>query len=356
MSFKRNRAGTAPVIATMLLVVITLTIVGIVITWGLPLIRDNQDKTTIRTYQRNMNTLEGNLKHCLLQGPGFQLENSFSFVDTEFSMKKDSEIWIVSYSYFPSVNITYTGLDDPDKSFDIDTLGFTGLAGFEMKECKARVEFIDPKPVVEDPIIVLDYMSGYRSPVEMKGFLKVSIIMNETVISEAWKFSMDLLEQTVHTNSKAYDFAISNGALMSSYPTGNEVVTDPLIVENREYGSLSLSMIDMKREGLNRFTSGRYSIGFEVLSTDIISLEDVYNVRIEIKGDWAEAWAGYFNKDYREYNGPHLQYTGFYIPRDRDDIRYLYPKESGFQNDNAYPNNIDLRITRYVVQTRLEKA
>ena len=343
-------------IATMLLVIITITIVAVVIMWGLPLIRDNQDKTTISTYQRNMNTLEGNLKHCLLQGPGYQLENSFSFVDTEFYMEKDSEIWIISYSYFPSINITYTGLDDDDESFDIDTLGYAGYPDFDLEECDAKVEFIDPKPVVEDPIILLDYMSGYKSPVEMKGFLRVSVIFNETVISEAWKFSMDVLEQTVHTNSKAYDFAMSNGALLSSYPTSDAVITDPLMVENREYGSLSLSMVDMKRDGLNRFTSGRYSIGFEVLSTETISLKDVYNVRIEITGDWAEAWMEYFNGDYQEYNGPHLQYTGFYIPRDQDDIRYLYPTQAGSYNDNAHPNNIDLKITRYVVLTRLEKA
>ena len=356
--FRSERKAVAPVVATMLLVVIMLIIVGIVMRWGIPLIQDNQDETIIRTNQRNMKTLEGNLKTCILHGPGYQLESRFSFVDTEFSVRKDSETWVVYYSYFPSINISYLGLNDDNyNSFNIETAGNVGYPDFDLLNCVAQIDFFDSKPDGVNSTFILNYQGRFQSDVEIRGFLKISIIFNRSVIvSEAWMFPLDVIEQKVHTNNRQYDLGISNGAMLSSYPTEKKVITEPVFTENSVFGSLSLSMIDLDVDGTTQFTSGRYRIGFEVQAVETVSLDDVFNVHIIIDGESAGPWYDYFEKYYDDYKGAHSAYKGFYVPWEKDSISYMYPASTAIEEDNIYPNNLDLRISHYTVRTWLEES
>jgi len=364
----RDREAVAPVVATMLLIVIMLMIVAVVISWGLPLIQDNQDETTIRTYKRNMNTLEANLKNCIQRGPGFQLENTYNFQDSEFYMKKDSETWLIYYSCFPSINISYLGLDDYNDFFDIKTEGPVGYPEFELKKCWARIEFIDPKPVLGDPVRDVSYASGfllsgndngsgnYKQSVEIKGSVRISILFNETVISEAWLFSLDMIEQKVTTNSETYLMGLGNGALLESNPTTTKLVTEPVFTENGIFGSLGISMIDYRNEGIDYFSEGRYTIGFEVETQETVNIRDVYNLHIQIDGAWVETWYHYMDSDYQKFEGSPSDYKGYRLNEDGSRVDYVYPANTALGRDGLYPNNIDLQISRYVVRSWFEEG
>jgi len=357
----RRKDGVAPVISTMLLVVIMLSIVALTLYWGLPLIRENQDATAEKTNMRNMDTIEGNLRKSILEGPGFQLENTFSFSSTEFQIIKDTEYWIISYSLFPSINITYSGLDNMDNYFAIGTDGESGYPGFDLddpecqKELEARVEYIHPKPLVEEPVQYLPYQTGFISPIELKGFLRISISFEDTVISEAWMFTLDVIELKVHTSSTSSVFAISNGALLVDYPAEKEVRTGPFIKENHETGSLYIGMVDLRGEGITSFTSGRYTIGFEVDMEHASTIQDVHNARIEVSGKWSEAWYGHFGRGYDEYRGSLADYTGFAVHGNGDSITYHTPVNSASDSNRIHADNIELKIGWSSVSCWVEK-
>ena len=352
----------------MLLIVIMLMIVAVVISWGLPLIQDNQDETTIRTNERNMNTLEGNLKQCINRGPGFQIENTYNFQDTEFYMKKDTETWLIYYSCFPSINITYLGLDDYNDFFDIRTEGPVSYPEFDIIKCWARVELIDPKPLLDDPVRDVSYASGfllsgndnsngnYKQNLDIKGSVRISILFNETVISEAWLFSLDMIEQKVTTNSETFLLGLGNGALLESDPTTTKVVTEPVFTENNIFGSLGISMIDYRNEGLDYFTEGTYTIGFEVETQETVNIKDVYNLHIQIDGAWVDTWYHYMDRDFQKFDGSISEYSGYRLSEEDGRIDYLFPPNTALEKNNLYPNNIDLQLSRYVVRSWFEKG
>ncbi|MDP6156625.1 MAG: hypothetical protein QF682_10925 [Candidatus Thermoplasmatota archaeon] len=367
-SYIRDRDAVAPVIATMLLIVIMLMIVAVVISWGVPLIQENQDETTIRTNRRNMNTLEGNLKQCIQRGPGFQLENSYNFQDSEFYMNKDAETWLIYYSCFPSINITYLGLDDYNDFFDIRTEGPVTYPEFDIKKCWARVDFIDPKPLLGDSVREVPYASGfllskndngtgnYITSSELKGTVRISVLFNETVISEAWLFSLDMIEQKVKTNSETYLMGLGNGALLESSPSTTKVVTEPVFSQNTIFGSLGISMIDYRNEELDYFSEGRYTIGFEVENRETFNIKKVFNLHIQIDGEWVETWYNYLDRDFQKFDGSQSDYTGYRLNDEDSRIDYLYPANTAIGRDDLYPNNIDLQISRYVVRSWFEEG
>ena len=364
----RDQEAVAPVVATMLLIVIMLMIVAVVISWGLPLIQENQDETNIQTNRRNMNTLESNLKQCILRGPGFQLENTYNFQNSEFYMKKDSETWLIYYSCFPSINITYLGLDDYNDFFDIRTEGPVSYPEFDIKKCWARIEFIDPKPLLDDPVRDVPYASGfllsendngignYIHSVEIRGSVRISVLFNETVISEAWMFSLNMIEQKVTTSSETHLMGLGNGALLESDPITTKVVTEPVFTENTIFGSLGISMIDYRNDGLDYFSDGRYTIGFEVESQETVNIRNVYNLHIQIESAWAETWYHYMDRDYQKFKGGLSEYTGYRFSEETGCIDYLFPANTALERDNLYPNNIDLQISRYVVRSWFEEG
>lgn len=363
-----DREAVAPVVATMLLIVIMLMIVAVVISWGVPLIQENQDETTIRTYRRNMNTLEGNLKHCIQKGPGFQLENTYNFQDSEFYMKKDSETWLIYYSCFPTINISYLGLDDHNDFFDIKTEGPVGYPEFDLKKCWARIEFIDPKPLHGDSVRDVPYASGfllsnndnstgnYKRTVEIRGTVRISVLFNETVISEAWMFSLDMIEQKVTTNSETYLMGLGNGGLLESDSTSTRIVTEPVFTENNIFGSLGISMIDYRNEDLDYFSEGIYTIGFEVETQETFNIKNVYNLHLKIDSSWTETWYHYLDRDYQKFDGSLSEYTGYRFSEEDNRIDYLYPANSALGRNNLNPNNIDLQLSRYIVRSWFEEG
>lgn len=347
---RKNREAVAPVISTMMLVVIMLTIVSMSLYWGLPLIRDNQDTTTIRTNTKKMNMMESNLRQCIMEGEGYQLENEYAFAGADLSFCRDSETWIISYSLFPSIEIIYTGLDDMDNFFAIDTEGSVGYPGFDLDDpestvfLRARIQFIDPKPVLEEPIQYLSYGTGFTSRIELKGFVRITLLMSDIPISEAWIFSIDTLEMTIHTNSREYDLALGNGGLLSDHPDQAEVRTKPFIKENPGYGSLYIGMVDIKGEGMSAISEGRHTIGFEVKKEHAYSIPHAYNMRLSVSGKWSEAWNRHFNTDYNEYRGSLANYGGFIPLAEGNGVSYRIPANSVQETNRVDAGDIELKI------------
>lgn len=341
--FTKNQRGVTPVISTMLLVVIMLVIVSVVMAYGLPMIQDRQSQNTMNIYLRNMQTLELDLEKSIYNGIGYQSSNQLRLQHSELTVNNDAEKWVLYYSFYPTINITYTGLADGDSFFDIATSGRVSFPDFRKEECIARIEVIEPSPKVPGEVMNLQYVMGFNYDVELEDIVKISILFHQKTISEVWIFTQGIVESKVSADGNTYKMALANGGLLSTHPQGKYVKSEPFFREDHLEGTLALSLVHIQARLFSQISTGEHEIGFQVMSEKTLSTRSIYNLHIEIVSDWASAWTEYLSQNFEEHKGGLSDFSGFYPTGQVGELRYLSPVSS--KTDSPHPNQMALKLT-----------
>ncbi len=341
-----NKSAVSPVITTMLLVVIMLVIVTTVIAYGIPIIRDRQDKNTMNIHMRTIREINADMEKCIYNGKGYQTSNKIILNDAKLTVNDNTGFWLIHYSLYPTINITYSGLNDGDSFFDITTRGVVSYQDFNIADCLAKMEYLDSADLEDPETHYAFYSTGFTMDMDLNRAARLSIVFNDTVVSEAYLFSLASLENQVNTNKNSYRFALVNGALVSNYPNNDNIISSPFISIDIEKGTLSISVIDFTASNYNSIASGEFDVGFRILSSTYFNSQNIFNLHINISGSWSDAFINHLTNDYEEFRGPEDSFVGFISGGDQE-IKLMNPikPDGGIE----YPNEFDIKISHYLV-------
>ena len=290
LSIRKSEDGVSPIIGTILILGIMVTITGTMLVWGIPQIQQSEAYAIYTSAQNNLLNFDADMDQVLLQGTGSSRTSTVSFSTGTFTLRENLDEIRYYYTTVPWSDPKIIGVK-------------TGSTTFAMT---------DSKEVVSDYSITLTYpngtsWTGTTSSRLVTGFPEIvygvkatyTSTENTTQIGGFFVYGVDSLSYKYSSVSGVYKMRLFNGGLVAKEPGGNFFVTSqPLIrsIENADsYDSFSLYQTDyyMPKSATKSVMAGNYN--FEARNqggTD--NSVTIYSLRMGFTGDSSTALRSYY--------------------------------------------------------------
>ena len=288
LSLGKSEEAVSPVIGTVLILAIMITITGTMLAWGIPSIQESEAYSIYTSSQNNLLNLDADLDHVILQGEGSSRTSTVSFSSGSFVQRSDKDQ--IRYYY------TTVSWSDPK------------IVG--VKNGATMFGMLDNKEVVDDYTVTLTYpmalaelgnstqWTGYTSsdhivtgfPALVSGVQATyNSTANSTQIGGFFIYGVDALSYQYSSVSGTFKMRMFNGGIISKVPGGTFGFTSqPLIrsiSDSDSYDSLTFYQTNHAlTSSMKNVQGGNYIIDTRNQGGKDISL-DVYSIRIGFSGD-----------------------------------------------------------------------
>ncbi len=289
LSLGKSEEAVSPVIGTVLILAIMITITGTMLAWGIPSIQESEAYSIYTSSQNNLLNLDADLDHVILQGEGASRTSTVSFSSGSFVERSDKDQ--IRYYY------TTVSWSDPK------------IVG--VKNGATMFGMLDDKEVVDDYTVTLTYPDadgvisddstqwiGYTSsehivsgfPALVSGVqAEYNSTANSTQIGGFFIYGVDSLSYQYSSVSGVFKMRMFNGGIISKIPGGTFGFTSqPLILsipDSDSYDSLTFYQTDYDlTSSVKNVQGGNYIMDARNQGGNDISL-DVYSIRIGFSGD-----------------------------------------------------------------------
>ena len=288
LSLGKSEEAVSPVIGTVLILAIMITITGTMLAWGIPSIQESEAYSIYTSSQNNLLNLDADLDHVILQGEGSSRTSTVSFSSGSFVQRSDKDqiryyYTTVSWSDPKIVGVkngaTMFGMLDNKEVVDDYTVTLTyPMALAELGNSTQWIGYTSSDHIVTGfPALVSGVQATYNSTA------------NSTQIGGFFIYGVDALSYQYSSVSGMFKMRMFNGGIISKEPGGTFGFTSqPLIrsiSDSDSYDSLTFYQTNHAlTSSMKNVQGGNYIIDTRNQGGKDISL-DVYSIRIGFSGD-----------------------------------------------------------------------
>lgn len=317
---KRKNDAVTPVIGTILILMIVFSAIGAIYSWGLPYIEHMRMQSAQQSVYNQFSVWDESLTDLLYEGIGATRVNNIAIAQGSINIGSEGERLVTFYSLNPSYDFVLSDFDDSDnKKFTITALvdepeAIIKVHIFWLDKDKNGWKFFSVKNEGDFAIIETTY--------PLAGMIRMDFYNDTAVIGIGWLFDTGCLSYRAPSSFGTYGLTAENNGIVAITPTGNYLKKKPMIFNTTEELFMRAILI---RSGI--YCSGGSGPGTYRFITRLNSssiLEDstvVYNLKVQIYGDYADLWLQYFN-DHAFKNFPDVSNTLRY-PNDRLKLSFI---------------------------------
>tara|TARA_B100000959_G_C14958593_1_gene614809 strand:+ start:49 stop:1095 length:1047 start_codon:yes stop_codon:yes gene_type:complete len=290
-SLNNSEDAVSPIIGTVLILAIMVSITGTMLAWGIPQIQESEAYAIYTSAQNNFLNFDADLDQVIIQGEGSSRSSTVSFSAGTFVLRENLD------------EIRYYYETTTWSSFDI--LGIQNGAN--------SFAILDNKEVIDNFDIIISYpngttwegessshiVSGFPYPLTYGTSATYSSTANSTAVGGFFIYGVDSLSYKYSSVSGVYKMRLFNGGIVTREPGGIFYVSSkPIIrsiISDDLYESLVLYQTDYNMTtGSKSLTGGNYN--FEVRNQGgKDSSYEVYNIRMGFSGDSSTALKNYYS-------------------------------------------------------------
>jgi len=327
--------GITPVVSTILLLVITLTIIGGIIVWALPTLLNQESDAKFEASYNNLEVLATGMEDSVYSGEDSSRTINFDLAGGNMHIRQDLERWTISYSYIDtSLNLTSFSPKSTLFSYDFYNRGSEHNVVKIKNLENGNITILETD---NDTIVMEEKLFQYPSHILI--FNGTTTNLSE-LLGEVWLFYVDGIAYSQATGKGQYNILVLNGGIITDPDSKyGYVARDPMVTV--EENSILLYILQMNGTGLTGGGSGKYKASVAVDEVNVRKVGEVKYLRLQIDGDkYKQAW----------YNSFFISELGFEAgPRDENRIpRYIEFSPIG------YDNTAGLKLVQVYQSVKLE--
>ncbi|HID24991.1 MAG TPA: hypothetical protein EYP23_00785 [Thermoplasmata archaeon] len=286
---KLRNSAVSPVIGTVLTLVILVSAIGVVLSWGIPYIERLKVESEQKSVYSQFDLWDESLRDLVIEGVNATRINNFALNQGNLLLDTFGRRFVIYYFMKPGYDCIL---------YDFNEYNFTIKANVSLPDTIDEViinwlenggqEIHSNLSIKNDTDNVTISVS---SPLEKT--VKMSFYNSSDVVAKAWVFNLGKLQWEASSSSGVYGLRAENEGIMVSIP-GQTTLQEGFIFYNK---SNALFMTTSLIRG--RMFSGNGPALYKVVTTlgESEVLENsaiVYNLTLSIDGANADLWIRYF--------------------------------------------------------------
>tara|TARA_B100000029_G_scaffold513540_1_gene613451 strand:+ start:3169 stop:4245 length:1077 start_codon:yes stop_codon:yes gene_type:complete len=295
LSLGKSEDAVSPVIGTVLILAIMITITGTMLAWGIPQIQESEAYAIYTSAQNNLLNFDADMDHVILQGEGASRTSTVSFSSGTFVQRENLEEIRYYYTTVPWSDPKIVGAKVGSTSFGI----------------------LDREDVVENYRITIDYPNGTEwtgssSFYDVSGFPELvygvkatyTSTTNDTQIGGFNIYGTDALSYRYASVSGVFKMRMFNGGICTKEPGSVFYMSsNPLVrtvLDSDSYDALTIYQTNYTLSSTSKFSAlsaGNFIFDARNQGVPEGSADeslDVYSVRIGITGESSRAIKSYY--------------------------------------------------------------
>ena len=298
LSLTNSDEAVSPVIGTILILAIMLTVTGTMLAWGIPQIQQNEAYAIYTSAQNNLLNFDADLDHVLAQGEGASRTSTISFSSGTFVQRANLDEIRYYYTAVPWSSPKIVGVKTGSEHLAIkDELNTVE---------NYRVTLVYPDGTQWTGDSLDSYISGF--PVLEYGVQGTyTSTQNTTQIGGFLIYGTDSLSYKYASVSGVFKMRMLNGGVVSKEPGGQFYVSSqPLtrsvvkeeVGKEDTYDSLTIYQTDYNlSSSIKSLMAGNFNFDIRNQGGEDISL-NIYSLRMAFDGESSAA----FQRHYMAYN------------------------------------------------------
>ena len=283
----------SPVIGTVLIMAMMVTIVGTMLAWGIPQIQDNEAWAQYATTRSNLLNLDADLDQVLLQGEGASRSTTVSIGLGTFVVRDSPDTLVISYTGVEWVDLAARSLSIGDTSFR--------LADLQENADVLNVTLSYPDGSSWSGSSVEGVLSGFPAAVSgLRG--SVSDASNSTALGGFWLYRDDALSYRYASTAGLFQLRLVNGGLLARAPGGSHFFEGrPLVRGSGALDALTLYQVTYNNSGSPHTSlTGPANFDFQLRNQGGSDHGPVaaYAVRLAVEGSGQAAYYSYFDDEW----------------------------------------------------------
>ena len=283
----------SPVIGTVLIMALMVTIVGTMLAWGIPQVQDNEAWAQYATTRSNLLTLDADLDQVLLQGEGASRSTTVSIGLGTFVVRDSPDTLVISYSSVGWIELATRSLSIGDTSFR--------LADLQENVTVFNVTLSYPDGSSWSGSSDEGMLSDFPAAVSgLRG--SVSDASNSTTLGGFWLYRDDALSYRYASTAGLFQMRMVNGGLLAREPGGSHFFEGrPLVRGIGALDALTFYQVTYNNSG-SPYTAltGPSNFDFQLRNQGGRDHDPVaaYTVRLAVEGSGQAAYYSYFNDEW----------------------------------------------------------
>ena len=281
--------GITPVVSTILLLVITLTIIGGIIVWALPTLLDQESDARYESSYNNLEVLATGMEDSVYSGEDSSRTINFDLAGGDMNIRQGEERWTISYTYIDS-SLNFTSFSPGSTLFSYD------FYDRDPEHNVVRIKNLENGNITvletdNDTIVMEEKL--FQSPAHISIFNGTKTNLSE-MLAEVWLFYVDGIVYKQATGKGQYSILVVNGGIITD-PNSKYgfVARDPMV--RVEENSILVYIVQMNATGLTGGGAGKYKASVTVDDVNVRKVGEVKHLRFQIDGDkYRQAWYSSF--------------------------------------------------------------
>ena len=332
----RKSEGITPILGTMLLLVIILTMIATVLYWATPTIKaielDTQVTSATGYFQNANKEVRGlindgwgcgrNVKLSLSTG-GIQMYSDQSDLIEPSEVKVDSGFqpktpWVMGYNMPDSrYDILFDGLtDELTDKFTIRNLEGSTFSGMVTVECLQGERAGETQSVA----VTLALPNPPKADIAITLYDASRITLQTTatppvVLAQAYVFSLGSIYYFLPSDHGTFHFILQNTGLAMDYPSSPTILTGLLTSEcglSNGVRTLTIYMANFNPRGIYASESGDVTLAMRYSKVGFYGNQDVRGLRLSVGGEYREPWYTSLTDNYLHSHATSVEkYSGF---------------------------------------------
>ncbi|HEC95065.1 MAG TPA: hypothetical protein ENI45_03765 [Thermoplasmatales archaeon] len=292
---RRRNSAVSPVIATALTLVIVVSAIGVVLSWGIPYIERLKVESEQKSVYSQFDLWDESLRDLIIEGVNATRINNFALNQGNLLLNTEGRRFVVYYFVEPGYDCII---------YDFNKYNFTIQANVSLpaaiKNVHIRWVENEEEKNVTRPFSIKNNGDSATISVDPASYppLEKTVKMSfynstDSVVAKAWVFNLGKLQWEASSSSGVYGLRAENQGIMVSTP-GETTLKKGFIFYNE---SNTIFMMTSLIRG--RMFSGNGPALYRVVTTldESEVLEEnntVYNLTLSIDGKDADLWIEYF--------------------------------------------------------------
>lgn len=366
--FKDN-SGVSPIVSTLLILLLMLTMISTVLLWGTPVIEDYEATNQYESMKGLMFEIDNSIETLERMGEFSGYSTKITIPPGSLGVGNEGEFWSVSFSYpnptiSPNTFYDYYGLeqeyvDGPgtiliksnyNRSVNIMTEWLeTNLTGYQINNSLS-------------PEYELTITQSLSRP------FRITLLGNEDIpLSRCYVFPINSITGEFISPKGNFDFRSVNGAVVTEYPDNSDPkwLRKPSVLHNIGYGiplstgndystvneAMIINMYNFLSTGLSKTGKGHYGMDITNTHLEMYNELGIQNIKIHIYGKYRDCLYDSLSYSRTQYTTESNSLWMFHKDKDNETV-ILKNTEV---NSKIELNTIDLTINHRLFEVDLYK-
>ena len=366
----RDKIGVSPILGTMLILLLMVTMITSILLWAAPMIDEFEDANQYNSMKGLMESIDHRVDYLMTTGENSSVNLNLMIPPGTLGIANDREFWLFSFNY---VNPLFSEEDDfLFRDFQKNPQNKAGtfvLSSTYNRTIDILINWAEDGKTEGQYGILLNNSLTLSTINDIVETFSVTVLDHQLQepLSKCMVFSVNHIKANLKCPSGRFDFLALNGGVMTEYPNPEEprVISPPEYVESvsispqipeisNKYSTgdyLILNIMNFISTGIDIAGEGNYGMDMAYSDMKMNDIGEVWNVRLHVYGKYQDCIYNEFSKGFSQGFSEISGFSGFIKETEGDTILYKVSNPNVQERGNV----VNLVINEHLFTVNLYK-